>query len=64
MTRKRSWTAWMRWLRRAPARPHRKSDFGDHGTAFGLDLCLEQQRLTGREPTMPAEKSAAAPIAR
>jgi len=40
----RTWAVWWRWLRRTPARPRRKPDFGDHGTAFGLDLSLEQER--------------------
>jgi hypothetical protein len=40
----RTWAVWWRWLRRSPARPRRKPDFGDHGTAFGLDLSLEQER--------------------
>ena len=39
---------WWRWLRRAPTRPRRKNDFGDHGTAFALDLSLEQAYQTGQ----------------
>lgn len=40
MTSRSGWTRWIRWWpRRASARP--EPDFADLGTAFGLDMSLE-----------------------
>ncbi len=40
MTSRSGWTRWIRWWpRRATARP--EPDFADLGTAFGLDMSLE-----------------------
>jgi hypothetical protein len=56
MTASGYWTVWLRWWRRPAARAH-ADDFGDFGTAFGLDLSLEHQRRqpNGSSPaTSPA----------
>lgn len=52
MTGRRYWMKWLGWWKRPPARP-RADDFGDFGTAFGLDLSLEHQRRTPEAPTTP-----------
>jgi hypothetical protein len=45
MTGQGYWMKLLRWWHRPPA-PARADDFGDFGTAFGLDLSLEHQRRT------------------
>lgn len=56
MKTRRGWAVWWRWLRRTPVRPRRKPDFGDYGTAFGLELSLEQERnAPGLPPFRPSK---------
>ncbi|PXW96678.1 hypothetical protein C7444_106200 [Sphaerotilus hippei] len=43
MKARRSWKSWLNWVRLRPQfRTRRKdpTDFGDYGTAFGLDMSL------------------------
>lgn len=43
MKRRYGWARWLTWWHRPAARPKGR-DFGDYGTAFGLDLSLEEDR--------------------
>lgn len=44
MNRRYGWARWLTWWHR-PAVRAKGPDFGDYGTAFGLDLSLEDQCL-------------------
>ena len=46
MKSRTNWKQWMRWWRR-PSAAIRAQDFGDFGTAFGLELSLEASGSTG-----------------
>jgi hypothetical protein len=56
MKTRRRWAMWWRWLQRASARPRPPRDFGDHGTAFALDLSLEQGVPVTRDTPAPATR--------
>jgi hypothetical protein len=56
MTTKGTWATLMRWLGTSrQRRGNRKPDFGDHGTAFGLDLSMAPEVIAPSVPnTVPA----------
>lgn len=50
MQRRHDWARWLTWWHRPTVRT-KGPDFGDYGTAFGLDLSLEAERLRQKPPT-------------